>query len=594
MEALARQKNGDIAVASRDVSIPMRDSVALAADVWGHYSESAPVVLERTPYGRRRTDQSERVAGQTDSAARAEIAQIMEAAGFLYIVQDCRGTGDSEGKFSKYLQEPQDTADTLRWIREQSWSNGFVAMIGFSYGAACQMSAIGTGEGEPDAIIADCGGFSDALASGIRQGGALMLKQATWTYAQALRDARTAGDCDVLAALSAQNLGEWLRKGAWGQGHSPLAAAPDHEANIAAMWSNGCDGPYWDRPGLRIKPERLAQTDSRILFITSWHDTSLRSTLDNFAVMTGPAATCSKPDLIIGPWTHGDRWSSVAGGAEFGPGAMPENGLGEPLQHIRLKHLTEARAGDAKRNTTIRWFEMGGGDGSQLENGTFLYQGQWRSDRQWPPANGLAKQFYLTGSKLAESWASLDRSFESDPDDPFPTLGGAINSGAPIMEGGIWDQSPLDQRTDVLRFETEPLESDLVLAGPVSARIYAQCDAPDFDLTVRLIDVYPNGVALNLSDGITRARHRATITFEDFLEPGTVDRIDIVANPIGARIGAGHRLRLDVAASNFPNFDINPQTGGAQGCPANTRQAIITLSSTQSAATTLNLMVLPS
>lgn len=594
MVSQARQHIKNIAVSHRDISIPMRDGVALVADLWGGNEASLPVVLERTPYGRGRTDQSERNSGEIESASRTLIAETTSAAGFVYIVQDCRGTGQSEGKFSKYVQEPQDTADTLGWIRAQSWSDGFVAMTGFSYGAACQMSVIGIGESEPDAIFADCGGFSDALLSGVRQGGALALKQATWAHAQAVRDARADGDADIVASLSAQDLSQWLKRGAWSPGHSPLAAAPYHEANLAAMWRAGADGPYWDRPGLRLKPEHLVKTDARIFFVTSWHDTSLRSTFDNFAAMTQTHAPCSQPELIVGPWTHGDRWSSVAGGVEFGSEALPENGLGGSMRDIRLKHITDSKAGVEGHNARIRWFEMGGGDGARLENGAFQHSGRWRSDHIWPPAHSAERLFYLSGPDLVDSWAPLDRSFVSNPDNPFPTLGGAINSGAPIMEGGMWDQSPLDNRTDVLRFETKPLGADLVLAGPVSAQLYARSDAPDFDLTIKLVDVYPNGLALNLSDGITRVRHRATINSEDFLEPETVDLMGITANPVGARVQAGHRLRLDVAASNFPNFDINPQTGGAQGFPAHNQCATIALSSTRNAASALNITVLPS
>lgn len=593
MLSQARRHIRNVAVSHRDISIPMRDGVTLVADLWGGNEASLPVVLERTPYGRRRTDQSERNSGEIECASRIAIAETMSVSGFIYIVQDCRGTGQSEGVFSKYVQEPQDTGDTLCWIRAQSWCDGFVAMTGFSYGAACQMSVIGTGENEPDAIFADCGGFSDALLSGVRQGGALMLKQATWAHAQAIRDAQAAGDENIAAELSAQDLSEWLKRGAWSPGYSPLGAAPYHEANLAAMWRAGTDGPFWDRPGLRLKPEHLAKTDARIFFVTSWHDTSLHSTFDNFAAMTQSHASCPQPELIVGPWTHGDRWSSVAGGVEFGPEALPENGLGGSVHDLRSKHLMDSKAGIERHCARIRWFEMGGGDGARLENGVYQHSGRWRSDHRWPPANAREMLFYLSGPSLANNWAPLDRSFVSDPDDPFPTLGGAINSGAPIMEGGMWDQSPLNDRTDVLRFETEPLDADLVLAGPVSAQLYAQSDAPDFDLTIKLVDVYPGGPAFNLSDGITRARHRATIDSEDFLDPGTIARIDIAANPVGARVQAGHRLRLDVAASNFPNFDINPQTGGAQGFPAHNHCAAITLSSTKNAASTLNLTVLP-
>ena len=577
----------------RSVWVPMDDGVGLRADLWGQFGEPAPVILERTPYGRRRTDQAERAADANRPDGRDAIAARANADGFLYLVQECRGTGESGGRFSKYLREADDTAATLAWVRAQPWCDGWIGMTGFSYSAACQMAGLGRAAGDPDAAVVDCGGFFDALSSGIRQGGALELKQATWAHAQALRDALAADDAEAAKALRAEDVMDWLRRGPWGPGLSPLAAAPDHERNVADIWRHGTDGPFWDRPGLRADPPALRATRTRTLFVTSWHDTSLRGTLDNVAAMTAPGATCPAPHLVIGPWSHGDRWSRVSGEVDFGEDALPERGLGASLPDMRAAFLRAARDGRPFEAPPVRWFEMGGGTGARLPSGAIDHGGRWRDAPRWPPERAETLVLHLSDAGLVfDAGGTMERAFLSDPDDPVPTLGGAINSGAPVMEGGMWDQAPLDGRVDILCFETVPLERPLTLCGPVVANLQARSDAPDFDLAVKLVDVYPDGSALNLSDGILRARHRNGPAAEDFAPMGETVAMAVTANPVGARILAGHRLRLDVAASNFPCFDVNPQTGAPQGVPGPRRRATITVSSAPEAPSTLALTVL--
>jgi len=146
----------------------MSDGIGLATDIWyADPSRPRPVVLERTPYGRTRTDQSERQASASGPASRADVAAHYAGAGFAYVVQDCRGTGDSGGVFEKYTQEQGDSSDTIRWLRQQTWCDGRVLTAGFSYGAACQLAAMARGGHPPDAAVLDCGGFSDALTSSL-------------------------------------------------------------------------------------------------------------------------------------------------------------------------------------------------------------------------------------------------------------------------------------------------------------------------------------------------------------------------------------------------------------------------------------------
>ncbi len=603
MTRLAAKHEAFDAAAWCGVETAMRDGTLLVCDVWGaDPGDPKPAVLERTPYGRSTTDQAERCSDQFAPSPRSAVAHAYIEAGFAYCIQDCRGTGDSAGSFDKYVQEGDDSTDTIAWIRQQPWCNGKVVMVGFSYGAACQLAALVTQGDTPDAVILDCGGFSDALTSGIRQGGALTLKQATWSHTQARRDASAKRDTERAGNLARHDLLAWLRRGPWIDGNTPLAGFPEHQANLLAMWRNALDGPYWDRPGLRSPAATLYRSGARALLVTSWFDTSLRATLENFAALSAPGAACPKPELIIGPWSHGDRWSSVVGEVDVGADALPENGLIEDFPTIRKRFLQKALMGDetpviaSPDQGRVHYFELSSGEpaSSSVSGAALALGGKWRHVDCWPPVEALPHDLHLTDSALTARLGEPSiRRFRSDPDDPVPTLGGAINSGGAVMPGGMFDQSPLDVCSDIARFETPLFERTVAFAGPVGVEIWASSDAPDFDITAKLLLVLEDGTAVNVSDGICRARHRLGLTTEDFVPADTPVCIPVELNPIALRVAQGERLRLDIAGSNFPSFDINPQTGAPQGYPSERRTTEIAIHGGLEHPSKLQLMVLP-
>jgi putative CocE/NonD family hydrolase len=170
-----------------------------------------------------------------------------------------------------------------------------------------------------------------------------------------------------------------------------------------------------------------------------------------------------------------------------------------------------------------------------------------------------------------------------DPRDPVPTTGGGISAANQVMPPGAYDQRgearfygcrdtlPLSARNDVLVFQTSPLAEATEVTGPITVQLWASCSALDTDFTAKLIDVhphsadYPAGFAQNLSDSIVRARYRNDREQAELLEPGRVYAFEIVLYPTSNLFGAGHRIRLDVSSSNFPRFDVNPNTGGPLG-----------------------------
>jgi len=219
-------------VVERDLVIPARDGVGLAADVYRPSGEGPfPVLLERTPYEKSAPSRSERTVAVAPPRSRAAVARYFVRNGYAVVYQDCRGRYKSGGRFTKYLSEAEDGYDSLAWLMRQNWCNGRIGTFGLSYAAHTQ-AALGCLD--PPSLAAqflDCGGFSNAYRSGIRHGGAFDLKQATWAYNNALADAR---EPLVKAALRAQDIKEWFARMPWRKGHSPLSAAPEYEDYLFA------------------------------------------------------------------------------------------------------------------------------------------------------------------------------------------------------------------------------------------------------------------------------------------------------------------------------------------------------------------------
>jgi putative CocE/NonD family hydrolase len=578
--------------------VAMRDGVHLATDVYLPADGAGPwtVLLERTPYGRRGTNHADRSRAEPEPQPKPVVAVRFVQAGFAYVLQDCRGRFESEGEFAKYLNEQADGVDTLAWIRAQPWCEGRVATLGLSYGAHVQSALAAAAPPGLAAMFLDSGGFSSAFHSGIRQGGAYELKQLTWALKHARLAPETAADPARKAALDAVDIRDWVRRGPWQRGHSALAAAPEYEAYVIEQWRNECFGPFWQRPELYARGWHARFPDVPMVHLSSWYDPYALTATENF---TGLAAGRRGPvRLVMGPWTHGQRSVAHAGGVDFGADATLDGALAPDYFTLRRdwfdRHLRGAEAPDwLAAPATL--FVMGGGPGGRSAEGRLQHGGRWIRTQDWPPPESRATPWYLqAGGGLAREPAAVEATLEwrHDPSDPVPTIGGAIASGAPLMAAGAFDQREtaalfgarvpgraLAARDDVVVFETAPLVADVEVVGPVTARLWVSTSAPDTDFTIKLVDVHPaspdwpEGFAMNLTDGILRLRFRDSFERPQLAEPGRIYPIEIVAFPTANRFVAGHRLRVEVASSNFPHFDVNPNTGAPAGVPSEPRVA---------------------
>ncbi len=577
----------------RDVMIAMRDGVRLATDVYRPVGldRPVPVILERTPYGKSQASLRH---------ASTEIARAYASHGYAVVYQDCRGRGKSEGAYVKYLSDGADGFDCCSWIVKQPWSNGRIGTMGLSYAAHTQAALASAGAPGVVAMFMDSGGFSNAYQGGIRQGGAYELKQATWAFNQALEAPEVRADAAKLAALKAVDIKAWFARMPWSRGNSPLSAVPEYEDYVFDQWEHGTFDAYWRQPGIYAKGYYDRFPDAATMMLSSWYDPYPRTVMENYeglmAHRRGPAR------LVLGPWTHGNREETFAGDVDFGPDAAFSRGIGEDYVAFKLRWFDRYLKGVSNgvdKEAEIRLFVMGGGSGRRNAQGRLDHGGRWRDEAAWPLERTKNTPFYLrSDGGLAPSRPrdGAPRTYRYDPRTPVPTIGGTVTSGQPVMVGGAFDQKEapeffgsrppyrsLAERPDVLVFQTEPLARDVEVTGVIEATLWIASDCPDTDFTIKLIDVYPpsedypQGFAMNLTDGILRCRYRDAWDRPQLMQAGTVYQVRVEAFATSNLFKAGHRIRLDISSSNFPHFDANPNTGDPEGQSKTTRVATNTV-----------------
>jgi putative CocE/NonD family hydrolase len=320
-----------------------------------------------------------------------------------------------------------------------------------------------------------------------------------------------------------------------------------------------------------------------MLHIGGWYDIYLRGTVENFQKLS--ALKKSPMRLIIGPWTHHGDSVDYAGDVAFGPSAAIADF--DTDFHLRwFDYYLKGEKTLVAAQAPVRYFLMGTGDGHRDSNGRLFHGGSWLDARQWPPASSRPTLFYLhaDGSLSEQSPTAAESSFTRyrfDPNHPVPTLGGGVSArlkdGAydqrerPDMPGSRPPYLPLRSRNDILVFQTAALAQDTSIAGPVEITLYASSSGTDTDFTAKLVDVYPpsadypDGFDMNLTDGIMRASYRNDSPTRNLLEPGRIYRLTIRPFDTANVFKKGHRIRLDISSSNFPRFDVNPNTGEPLG-----------------------------
>ena len=555
------QKGEFKVIRERNVMVPMRDGTRLATDVFRPDAPGRfPVLVNRGPYGKE---------GYLDNPDHS--MWYFPKHGYVFVSQDCRARFDSEGDYyDPVFQEAQDGWDTVEWAARQPWSTGRAGTTGQSYLGATQYTLAGSNPLPPHLItMAPVSASSDFHQSWVYHTGGAM--EWGWMVPYAIHKGRNTleriGRSDLLAQMDeyvlppgnfAQPLtGEWYR-------HLPLrdwiGRLKETAPYFPEYFDEERDGPYWWRVNLL---RHLNGIKIPMFHISSWYDIFLEGALNSFQAIraNGPNALARQNQkLLIGPWAHirpyTEATSVGCGDIDFG-----ENAKIELHEHM------------------LRWFDHWLKDedsGFMEEPPVYLFvmgDNKWRHENEWPLARTNYTRYYLHSAGSANSRQgdgtlstsppadeSPDR-FLYDPADPAPTAGGNVL----IIDYGVFDQTPVEDRNDVLVYTTNPLERDLEVTGPIKVQLFAASSAIDTDFTAKLVDLRPDGYAQNIQDGIVRARYRTSPAQPSFIIPGRVVEYTIDLWATSHVFKAGHRIRLDVSSSNFPRFDRNPNTGAPIG-----------------------------
>jgi putative CocE/NonD family hydrolase len=288
--------------------------------------------------------------------------------------------------------------------------------------------------------------------------------------------------------------------------------------------------------------------------------------------------------LLMGPWTHGQYEITYSGDSDFGPDSHIHY---NDLKLAWFDHYVKGLHTEFADWSSVRIFVMGGGSGKRNYDGRLERGGTWRFEKDWPVPGTKFTPYYLgadrTLSTKKPQRGAVSSKFTFNPRDPVPTIGGGISAADPVMVPGAFDQRgradfhgcrdslSLNVRPDVLTFQTEPLAQPVEVSGPVEVHLWASSSAVDTDFTAKLIDVfppnedYPDGLAINLTDSILRARYRNGWEKPELMEPGKAYEFVFQLYHTSNLFPKGHRIRVDISSSNWPRFDVNPNTGGPLG-----------------------------
>ena len=565
----------------KDVMVEMRDGVKLAADIYfpsvgGEIAEGQfPVILERTPY---------------DKSAPRQVTNMKYYArrGYVGVIQDVRGRFESEGEWYAFAKEAQDGFDTVQWLGVQPWSDGQVGTMGGSY-AGSDQSALATMNPSHLSTMIVAVGASNYYHGSMRQNGALEQRFMVYAFRMAMTSKEAIADAGLQAEIRKafmDDMPDIVRQLPLKEGASVLRRLPSYEQWAIDILTHGEYDDYWKQRGYAIDEYYDEHADVPSLYLGGWYDSYARNTPLSYTKLS--AIKKSQQVLLMGPWIHGAFEVTNAGDVDFGTEAHIN------VNDLRLAwfdHYMKGLHTEFADWSPVRIFTMG--TGSQCMNkhdhDRYLdHGGYWRSEPDWPLPGTVETPFYLRASGgLSEGEPREDETtstgYTFDPKDPVPTMGGGISAAESIVRAGAFDQrgrpdffgcvdtQPLNSRHDIVTFQTPELEEDTEVTGDVVMHLWASSSAVDTDFTAKLIDVhppsadYPDGFAMNITDSIIRARYRNGWTEPELMEPGTPYEFAFHLYPTSNVFRKGHRIRLDISSSNWPRFDVNPNTGGPLG-----------------------------
>ncbi len=514
-----------------DVPISMSDGVRLYADVYRPAADGRhPVILERTPY----LKETERFAAR---------ARRFAEHGYVYIIQDVRGRGKSEGTFYPFFNEAADGYDTLSWAARQGWSNGLIGTIGASYGAWSQWLCAPLGHPNLVTMISEASP-PDFFRCLPYQEGALSLPMLSWLVQLDGRVDQPLDGIDWDTVLSSRPLNR-------------LDSLCGRRLKAWQDWlKHDREDEYWMRIAFNRRMDKIKLP---VFHISGWYDDVLIGTLINYAGMCNGRRTSGGrylQKLLIGPWPHRVNTRVGCDSIDFGEAAIIDLFA---LQLSWFDHWLKGKSTRLPSEPPVRCFVM--------------QANEWRNAEGWPPPDLKWAILYLHSrgsSNTRRGDGRLDAQppkdeppdeFLYDPMRPVPFL----TEPGWLQLGGPDDYSAVEEREDVLVYTTAPLDRDVTIVGPIAVKLFAASSASDTDFTARLLDVYPDGRAIRLNDGIIRARFRNSRSSPAAIKPNCIYEYHINCWASGHVFRKDHGIRIEISSSAFPRFDPNLNTGAPIG-----------------------------
>ena len=513
-------------IIERHVQAAMRDGVVLSADVYRPDSgDRFPTVLVRTCYTKAVGPFAERSIFWTKK-------------GYAYVVQDVRGRGDSDGRFVPLAHEIEDGSDSIDWIVSQPWSDGHVVMTGGSYLGWTQLYAACSGNRHLAALI-PMAAPADPDRGFPLSHGMIIPAGACWL-------ATLDGHINQVLTPSEMEIST---------NHKPLIEFDRVIGRRLAPWrdwvNNVLVSEFWERLSFQ---QRLLRSSHPMLHVSGWYDDCLNGALENFSALSSRrSGSHGAQRLLIGPWLHATIGQRINGGIDFGEEAQVDI---EDLQDSWFRECLEKRE---KGSSSVQVFVMG--------------RNLWIQEESWPIPGTEYIPYYLHSAGHANSAlgdGSLSTlqpgiephdAYQYDPSNPIPY---SANFDWKQL-GGPDDYRDLEHREDMLVYTSEPLESPLLICGPLTVRLFAATTAIDTDWMARILDVHPDGRAIRLNDGAVRARFRKGRHTQVFLVPGSVEEYSIDCWATCIELPVGHRLRLEISSSAQGRYDLNLNSGEPVG-----------------------------
>jgi predicted acyl esterase len=493
----------------------LRDGVKLAANVYQPAGKGPwPVVISRTPYLKDgRADKEKDPDGSKSRAALAKQAKRYTDAGYVFVLQDVRGKGHSEGFYAAFQNDIEDGYDSVEWAAKQPWSNGAVGITG---GSALGITSNAAAMAAPPhlkaayVVVAPYDSLQNSYMGGV------------------LKEKDTLG---------------WLK----GQGAS--------DEVLDQTRRRVEDDVFWNRTAMT---ENRKYIRIPMYNVGGWYDIFNHGAISNFEYLQNRGAQGARGNqkLTMGPFGHGELSGDLAY-----PGSGSDR-LAFGDQEIRwFDYWLKGIDNGIMDEPPVSYFMMG-----PARKDAYSPKNRLLTSANWPPANREVR-YYLTTDKglLAKPPAGADVkvSYRYDPANPVPTVGGANLT----FERGPMDQRAIPERGDYLRFKTPPLEKDVTISGPVKVELYGATDGPDTDFMAKLVDVYPDGYEAIVLDAPIRTRYRAGRMPDDvrMMTPGAPEELTIDLWSTAITFEKGHRIALHITSSNSPRFEVNPNTGEAPG-----------------------------